>query len=56
MYTTVDETGRLNNYAMEPQPYFASYPSPEQQKTYLIQGSLAALLITTLMVIATVVS
>lgn len=56
MYTTVDETGRLNNYATEPQVYLASYPSMEQQRSYLLQGGIATVLVATLMVIATVVS
>ncbi len=30
MFTTVDETGRLNNYASEPQVYVAAYPSVEK--------------------------
>ncbi|NER84478.1 MAG: ssl1498 family light-harvesting-like protein, partial [Leptolyngbya sp. SIO1D8] len=38
MFTTIDETGRLNNYAVEPEMYFASYPSPEQQQRYMLQG------------------
>jgi hypothetical protein len=44
MYT-VDETGVMNNYAVEPQLYFAEYPSPEQQRRYLFQGTIAVLLI-----------
>ncbi|EDX85120.1 hypothetical protein S7335_2819 [Synechococcus sp. PCC 7335] len=56
MYTTVDETGRLNNYPVEPATYLASYPSPEQQKGYLLQGSLATILVTVLMVMAYFVS
>lgn len=56
MYTTVDEKGLLNNYAVEPTTYLASYPSPEQQKSYLIQGSLAAILVATLVTLASIVS
>lgn len=56
MYTTVDETGRLNNYAVEPATYLASYPSPEQQKGYLLQGGLATMLVATLVMIASLVS
>ena len=40
MYTTVNETGQLNNYATEPNMYLASYPAPEQQRRYLLQGGL----------------
>jgi hypothetical protein len=44
MYT-IDETGVMNNYAVEPQVYLAQYPSPEQQHSYVRQGVLAALLV-----------
>ncbi|MBE9070081.1 ssl1498 family light-harvesting-like protein [Leptolyngbya cf. ectocarpi LEGE 11479] len=56
MYTTVNETGQLNNYATEPEMYLASYPAPEQQRSYLLQGGLATLLISTLMMTALIVS
>ena len=56
MYTTFDETGRLNNYAVEPEVYLATFPSVEQQKTYLWQGALATSLVTALLLVATVVS
>ncbi len=56
MYTTINETGQLNNYATEPEMYLASYPAPEQQRRYLLQGGLAALLIGTLMLTALSVS
>jgi len=44
MYT-VDETGVMNNYAVEPQAYFAEYPSIEQQRQYIFQGAFAVLLV-----------
>ena len=56
MYTTINETGQLNNYATEPAMYLASYPAPEQQRRYVLQGGLAALFISALMMIALVVS
>lgn len=56
MYTTTEEGGRLNNYAVEPKMYLASDPEPKQQRRYLIQGGLAALLIGALLLTATVVS
>jgi hypothetical protein len=40
MYT-VDETGVMNNYAVEPTVYFAEYPSPDQQRRYALQGAVA---------------
>jgi hypothetical protein len=56
MYTTQDERGILNNYAIEPKVYFAEYPSPEQQRQYLLIGSLAVILVTSLFAIAIGVS
>jgi hypothetical protein len=56
MYTTQDERGILNNYASEPQMYFAEYPSPEQQRLYMFQGALAIGLVTTLLGIVLTVS
>jgi hypothetical protein len=55
MYTT-DETGVMNNYAVEPAMYFAEYPSPEQQLRYTFQGALAILLITSTVLTALAVS
>jgi hypothetical protein len=46
MYTTADERGILNNYATEPELFYASYPSPEQQHRYLFQGAIATLFVT----------
>jgi hypothetical protein len=54
MYTTVNEDGILNNYATEPQMYYAEYPSAEQQRRYAQLGGLAILLISA--IIATAVS
>ncbi|MBT9316403.1 photosystem II assembly protein Psb34 [Leptothoe spongobia] len=56
MYTTTDETGRLNNYSTEPEMYLASYPAPEQQRRYMLQGGIATLLISALMLTALAVS
>ena len=56
MYTTTEEGGRLNNYAVEPKMYLASDPEPKQQRRYLLQGGLAALLIGALLFTATIVS
>lgn len=43
---TVDETGLLNNYAVEPTVYAAEFPSLEQQQQYALQGAIAALFVT----------
>ncbi len=56
MITTADENGVWNNYASEPEVYFAEYPSPEQQQRYFLQGGLAVLLVSTLSAIALIVS
>ena len=52
MITTIDETGVWNNYAAEPDMYFAEYPSEEQQSKYMVQGGAAALLISSLLMVA----
>ncbi|HEY9852837.1 MAG TPA: ssl1498 family light-harvesting-like protein [Leptolyngbyaceae cyanobacterium] len=51
MYTT-NEEGILNNYAIEPKMSYSEYPSPEQQRRYALQGGVALLLITSLILIA----
>jgi hypothetical protein len=56
MYTTTNECGVLNNYAVEPQMYLASYPSSEQQARYKVQGAIAALLVTALVLVSLGVS
>ena len=56
MYTTISENGILNNYAKAPKMYFAEYPSPEQQRRYLIQGCLALGLVVSLLLTAFAVS
>ncbi|WP_156481622.1 photosystem II assembly protein Psb34 [Anabaena sp. 4-3] len=56
MYTTVNEAGILNNYANEPQMYYANYPTQEEQRQYAVQGAFATLLVTTLILVALGVS
>ncbi|MFW6359766.1 MAG: photosystem II assembly protein Psb34 [Chroococcales cyanobacterium] len=56
MYTTTDERGIMNNYANEPNLYFAEYPSLEQQRRYALQGAIATLLVTALVLISFAVS
>ncbi|MEA5465448.1 photosystem II assembly protein Psb34 [Leptothoe sp. PORK10 BA2] len=56
MYTTTDETGRLNNYATEPAMYLATYPAPEQQRQYMLQGGMAILLLSVVTITALIVS
>ena len=57
MFTTVQrDNGILNNYAVEPDMYFASYPAPEQQKRYALQAAFASLLVTGLLLMSWAVS
>ena len=56
MYTTTDERGIMNNYAAEPDMYYAVSPSPEQKRNYLIQGALALVLVTSIVLTALAVS
>jgi hypothetical protein len=56
MYTTINESGILNNYATEPQLYYAEYPNQEQQNRYKLQGAIATLIVTTLVLVALGVS
>lgn len=56
MYTTTNENGVLNNYPQETKMYPAEYPSLEQQRNYTLQGAMAVLLITVLLLTAFAVS
>lgn len=56
MYTTQLDNGVMNAYATEPDMYFATYPSPEQQQQYLRQGAFATLLVSILLMVALSVS
>ena len=56
MYTTKEENGLLNNYAVEPQITYSESPTSNEQRRYLIQGIVAALVITATIVTAFAVS
>ncbi|GAX46199.1 hypothetical protein NIES4075_72200 [Tolypothrix sp. NIES-4075] len=56
MYTTINEDGVLNNYATEPQMYYAEYPAIWEQRKYVVQGVFAALIVTTLVLVGLSVS
>jgi hypothetical protein len=56
MYTTVNEEGILNNYATEPQMYYAEYPAIWQQRRYVLQGTVATIFVTALVLLAFAVS
>lgn len=56
MRYTEDETGLLNNFAVEPKMYQAEPPTGEEKRNYIILGSVAATLVVGLFVIAASVS
>ncbi|MBE9008321.1 ssl1498 family light-harvesting-like protein [Fortiea sp. LEGE XX443] len=56
MYTTVNEDGILNNYATEPQIYYAEYPTIWEQRQYVLQGAVATVFVTALVLFAFAVS
>ncbi|MBD2163366.1 ssl1498 family light-harvesting-like protein [Calothrix membranacea FACHB-236] len=56
MYTTINEDGVLNNYATEPQMYYAEYPAIWEQRKYVIQATFATLIVTTLVLVGLSVS
>jgi len=49
---TIDEEGSLNNYAIEPKMSTAEYPSPKQQRRYILLGAAATLLVALIVWIA----
>ncbi|MFB2768977.1 photosystem II assembly protein Psb34 [Pelatocladus sp. BLCC-F211] len=56
MYTTVNEEGILNNYATEPKMYYAQYPAIWEQRQYVLQGAVAAIFVSVLVLFAFAVS
>ena len=56
MYTTYSPEGTLNNYANEPEVYYATVPSPEQKRNYFAQGAFAVLLVTSLILTSFAIS
>ncbi len=48
MKTKQLDNGILNNYATEPDIYYAAYPSFEEQQNYRLQGAIATILVTAL--------
>ena len=53
---TVEDGGRLNNFANEPKMYNAEPPTQKQQKTFIFLGVGAVVLIGGLVAIAVAVS
>ncbi|NEQ44539.1 MAG: ssl1498 family light-harvesting-like protein [Leptolyngbya sp. SIOISBB] len=56
MRYTVEEGGRLNNFAVEPKMYEAEPPTATEKRNYIILGALATGLIVGVCSIAFVVS
>ncbi len=56
MRYTVEDGGRLNNYAIEPKVYEATPPTAAQKRNYLILGTVGALLVGGLLYVAVAVS
>jgi len=56
MYSTADERGIINNFSKEPQMYYAEYPANTQQRRYLVQGTLAAMLVSGFVLMSLVIS
>ncbi|MGD1944459.1 MAG: photosystem II assembly protein Psb34 [Leptolyngbyaceae cyanobacterium] len=56
MRYTVEDGGRLNNFAVEPKMYEAEPPSANEKRNYIILGTFAVSLIVGVCSIAFVVS
>ena len=56
MYTTQLDNGITNNKSIKTEVYYAEYPAPFQQRRYLIQGVVATLFVTSLIVVSFIVS
>lgn len=53
---TVDREGLTNNYAVEPNMYFAAFPTPAQARRYAYQGLAAATLVMGLLLTSAIIS
>jgi hypothetical protein len=56
MYTTQLDNGTLNNYAVEPKMSYQEYPAVYEQRRYLIQGAMATLFVTAIVLVSFAVS
>ena len=56
MTTISDENGIINNFAKEPQMYYAEAPSTKEQKGYVLWGAIASVVIAGSVFTAIVVS
>lgn len=53
---TIDNEGKLNNYATEPTVYAARCPTVDEQQHYVLQGAIAALFVVALVLTSFAVS
>ena len=42
MTTISDENGIINNFAKEPQMYYAEAPNKKEQRSYVVYGAIAS--------------
>ncbi|MGK7939437.1 MAG: ssl1498 family light-harvesting-like protein [Crocosphaera sp.] len=57
MFTTTQlDNGILNNYAVEPQVYYAGSPAPYQIRRYLLKGAIAIVFVTSLVILSAMIS
>ena len=56
MTIVTDENGIMNNFASEPQMYYAETPTSKDKKGYVLWGAIAIALITTSVCVAMIVS
>ncbi|MDX2231554.1 MAG: ssl1498 family light-harvesting-like protein [Leptolyngbyaceae cyanobacterium bins.349] len=56
MRYTVEDGGRLNNFAVEPKMYQAEPPTTTQKRNYIILGAVGVVLVGLLVVVAASVS
>lgn len=56
MTTVTDENGIMNNFASEPQMYYAQAPSSQDKRGYIFWGAIATALIIASVTTAIVVS
>lgn len=53
---TIDDEGLVNNFAIEPDIYPSDYPSPQQQRQYIVLGAAASFFAVVLILTAVFVS
>ena len=56
MTTITDENGIMNNFAKEPQVYYAEAPSAKEQRNYILWGAIASIVVGASVLTAVVVS